>query len=196
MSMPACRRPSAESRLVSPDDAAMFDLVRRLGTRSRTPAVWSRPAPDVERRLRETSVAWLSTSGAHGEPAVVPVWFLWDGEAFLVFSKPHARKVRNVRANPRVMLAIGDPSDDFDVQLVEGRAEVLPAAALDPAELGVGRKYERWLAAIGLGLDEFRATYGQPIRIVPTRFLPWRGRTWIGQGARAPGTQLIAAAGA
>ncbi|HEU4673943.1 MAG TPA: pyridoxamine 5'-phosphate oxidase family protein, partial [Candidatus Limnocylindrales bacterium] len=93
-----------------------MNLIARLG---RTPP---RPAPEVDALLRERAVAWLSTTSADGVPAIVPVWFVWDGETFLVFSKPHARKVRNVGANPRVMLAVGDPADDFDVQLVEGRA--------------------------------------------------------------------------
>jgi hypothetical protein len=33
------------------------------------------------------------------------------------------------------------------------------------------------MAAIGLTVDEFLATYSQVIRIRPTRYLPWRGRT-------------------
>jgi hypothetical protein len=33
------------------------------------------------------------------------------------------------------------------------------------------------MAAIGLTPDEFLATYKQIIRIVPTRYLPWHGRT-------------------
>ena len=75
-----------------------------------------------------------SSSGArrlavHGPPRrhphLVPIWFWWDGEALLVFSKPDAQKVRNLRANPSVMLALGDAEDDFDVGLLEGRAEFL-----------------------------------------------------------------------
>ncbi len=36
----------------------------------------------------------------------MPTWFAWDGAAFLVASKPGARKVRNCRSNPSVMLGI------------------------------------------------------------------------------------------
>jgi PPOX class probable F420-dependent enzyme len=156
----------------------------------------ARPSAEAETLLRETAVAWLSTTSADGMPAIVPVWFVWDGEAFLVFSKPHARKVRNLARNPRVMLAIGEPTDDFDVQLVEGRAELLPETAADLLPAAIGSKYRRWLDGIGLGLDEFAATYAQPIRITPTRFLPWRGRSWIGQSERRSATLVAAAAGA
>ena len=126
-------------------------------------------------------------------PAIVPVWFVWDGESFLVFSKPHARKVRNIIQNGRVMLAIGEPEDDFDVQLIEGRAELVDGAAGDGLRAEIATKYRAWLDGIGLGTDEFGATYAQAIRITPTRFLPWRGRTWIGQSPRL-GRSLVAVA--
>ena len=42
-----------------------------------------------------------------GAPHLVPIWFWWDGEAVLVFSKPDAQKVRNLRIQPRVMLGRG-----------------------------------------------------------------------------------------
>ena len=35
------------------------------------------------------------------------------------------RKVANLRANPRVMLALGEADDDFDVGLLEGVTEVV-----------------------------------------------------------------------
>jgi PPOX class probable F420-dependent enzyme len=153
-----------------------------------------RPSAVVDELLRGRAVAWLSTTSRDGLPAVVPVWFVWDGSSFLVFSKPHARKVRNVAENPRVMVAVGDADDDFDVQLVEGRAELLVAAPSDVLLGSLGDKYRAWLDGIGLDLDEFRATYSQAIRIVPTRFLPWRGRTWNGQSPRVAASLVAAPA--
>ena len=127
--------------------------------------------------LESEPVVWLSTVRPDGAPHLVPIWFWWDGEALLVFSKPAAQKVRNLRAHPSVMLALGDAEDDFDVGLMRGRAElldqptaeVLPAAHLD--------KYADKLASIGLSAEEYAATYSQVIRIVPDDFLPWHGRT-------------------
>ena len=75
------------------------------------------------------------------------------------------------------MLALGRPDEDFDVGLLEGRAELLdvPSSELLPASHLA--KYRAPMAAIGLTPDEFLATYTQVIRIVPTRYLPWHGRT-------------------
>jgi PPOX class probable F420-dependent enzyme len=118
----------------------------------------------IDRMLRGEAVVWLSSVRPDGRPHLVPIWFSWDGESILIASKPHARKVLNLRHSPTVMLAVGEPEDDFDVGMIEGVAELLA-------------KYRERMAAIGLGPDEFLATYSQVIRIRPTRFLPWHGRT-------------------
>jgi PPOX class probable F420-dependent enzyme len=127
--------------------------------------------------LRSESVIWLSSVAADGTPHLVPIWFSWDGEAVLIASKPHAKKVANLRANSSVMLALGEPDDDFDVGMIQGEAELLeaPAAAVLPAAHLA--KYRAQMAAIGLTQDEFLRTYSQVIRVRPTRFLPWHGRT-------------------
>ena len=133
-----------------------------------------RPHPPVP---REEPVVWLSTVRPDGSPHLVPIWFWWDGEALLVFSKPNAQKVRNLRANPSVMLALGDAEDDFDVGLIEGRAElldrptakVLPAAHLD--------KYADQLAALGLTPTSTPRPIRRSSGSCPKDFLGWHGRT-------------------
>jgi PPOX class probable F420-dependent enzyme len=134
-------------------------------------------AARIDRLLRREAIIWLSSVRPDGGPHLVPIWFSWDGREILVASKPHAQKVRNFRANPVVMLACGEAEEDFDVGLVEGRAELLaePAAEILPASHLA--KYHGQMAAIGLGPDEFLSTYSQVVRIVPTRFLPWHGRS-------------------
>lgn len=141
--------------------------------RNVSPAVDNR----IDRLLRLEPVVWLSSVRPDGRPHVVPIWFSWDGREILIASKPDAQKIRNLRANPKVMLALGEAEDDFDVGLLEGRAELFdePAATVLPASHIA--KYRSQMAAIGLSRNEFLATYSQVIRIVPTRFLPWHGRT-------------------
>ncbi len=146
----------------------------------------ARPLDDtIQARLRAERIVWLGTTDPDGHPHLVPTWFWWDGDSFLVFSKPGARKVRNLRSNASVMLAAGDPEDDFDVQLVEGEAELLeaPTAAIIPA--GIATKYAEQLHGLALDLHEFAATYSQAIRIAPTRFLGWTGRSRLTTAAGA-----------
>ena len=131
----------------------------------------------IDRLLREELVLWLSSVRPDGRPHLVPIWFSWDGRQILIASKPNAQKIRNLRANATVMLALGEAEDDFDIGLLEGHAELVdePAAAVLPASHLV--KYRSQMAAIGLSPAEFHATYSQVIRIIPTRWLPWHGRT-------------------
>jgi len=135
------------------------------------------PTPRIERFLRTEEVLWLSTVRADGLPHLVPIWFSWVDGSILLVSKPDAVKIDAIRAEPRVMLALGDAEEDFDVALIEGVAELpdepvesfLPASHWD--------KYAADLASIGLTREEYLGTYRQPVRIRPTRFLGWHGRT-------------------
>jgi PPOX class probable F420-dependent enzyme len=136
-----------------------------------------RPPARVARFLETEEVIWLSTVTPEGLPRLVPIWFSWDGRSVLIVSKPGAGKVDNIRASERVMLALGDAEEDFDIALIEGRAELPdlpPEEFLPPSHF---RKYARDLESIGLSREEYLATYCQPIRVVPIRFLGWHGRT-------------------
>jgi PPOX class probable F420-dependent enzyme len=131
----------------------------------------------ILRFLEQEPVVWLSTVRPEGDPHLVPIWFWWDGEALLVFSKPNAQKVRNLRANPSVMLALGDAEDDFDVGMFQGRAELLDRPTEKVLPMAHLAKYADELAATGLTPTEYAATYSQVIRIVPQGFLGWHGRS-------------------
>jgi PPOX class probable F420-dependent enzyme len=128
----------------------------------------------VRPMLAEERVVWLSTVRPDGTPHLVPTWFWWDGEALLVFSKPGATKVRNLRTNPRLMVAVGNPEDDFSVGLIEAEASCLDEPVRVPD--GFFAKYASELGPGRLDPDTFRALYTQAIRIVPTRYLAWHGR--------------------
>jgi PPOX class probable F420-dependent enzyme len=136
---------------------------------------FQRCRPSVEAALREDPVVWLSSVQPDGRPHLVPVWFHWDGERIVAFSKPHARKVDNLRDKPSVMLAVGTPGPDFEVELIEALAEVpdAPAATLMPE--GFGAKYRDLLRRGGLTVQRFAEIYSQPIVLRPTRFLGYGG---------------------
>ncbi|HET7495012.1 MAG TPA: pyridoxamine 5'-phosphate oxidase family protein [Candidatus Limnocylindrales bacterium] len=125
--------------------------------------------------LETEPVVWLSTVGQDGAPHLVPTWFAWDGEAIVIRSKPGAVKVRNLLADPRAMLALGDALDDFDVGLLTARAEFPDGPdELDPAFLA---KYRDKIADLGLTPLQFARTYSREVRLVPDRALGWRGRS-------------------
>ena len=131
----------------------------------------------AETALRDDPVVWLSSVQANGRPHVVPVWFHWNGERIVAFSKPSARKVGNLRDQPQVMLAVGTPGPDFEVELIEATAELPDSSASDVMPVGFGAKYQELLRRAGLTVQRFAEVYSQPIVLRPTRFLGYGGRS-------------------
>ena len=121
-------------------------------------------------------VASLASVRSDGRPHVVPLWFVWDGTAFVMYSKPHAVKVQNLRRAPNAMLALGEPGSlDGSAALVEVRAEIDQAVGLVTA---FADKYAELMARLGLSRDAFASVYSQPIRLIPIRWLVWGGSGW------------------
>jgi PPOX class probable F420-dependent enzyme len=125
----------------------------------------------MDRRLRTDLLAWLSTVRADGRPHTVPVWFLWDGETVLVISQPDNVKIRNLRGNPHVTLAVDDSRGGGDVVVLEGTAELLsePSSAVAPPDYW--RKYGELVARFGWTPESMAADYSQAFRIRPVKFV-------------------------
>ncbi|MFG2279610.1 pyridoxamine 5'-phosphate oxidase family protein [Streptomyces asoensis] len=95
---------------------------------------------DTTERLAAERDVWVSTAHPDHGPHQVPLWFLWDGRAVWLCTGATSVTVRNVRAEPRVRLAL---PDTFDVVLLQGEAECFterevpaPAAEAFAAEFG------------------------------------------------------------
>lgn len=173
-------------------DVQSLDVRARTGTLRRMAVVLGprthteRPdglRPSVDAALRADPVAWLSSVQADGRPHVAPVWFHWDGERIVAFSKPHARKIGNLRERPTAMVAVGTPGPSFDVELIEATAELPGRPATEVMPDGFGTKYRELLRRAGLSAQRFAEVYSQPIVLRPTRFLRYGGRGWDGAGA-------------
>jgi PPOX class probable F420-dependent enzyme len=102
-------------------------------------------SPDQERLVRRMRNAVVATTGPHGTPLVSPVWYVWDGERFLISTPAWTAKVRDVRRDPRIAVCVDDQiSGDYltaygTAELVEGEAvkemtEPLLLKYLQPAE--------------------------------------------------------------
>ncbi len=121
----------------------------------------------VANRLRRELVIWLTTVRPDGMPQPTPVWFLWDGDTFLVYSKPNARKLRNVAHNPRVALCLNSDEVGDEVVVITGEASIdplAPPANRMPAYL---KKYRAGIAQIGMTPDSMASEYSVAIRVKP-----------------------------
>jgi PPOX class probable F420-dependent enzyme len=120
------------------------------------------------RRLQKERVIWLASVGADDRPHAVPVWFWWDGESFLVYSVP-GQKVKDVEANPSVMLHLNTGPEGEDVVRIDGDAKRLrrhPPAYRVP---GYIRKYAALIKSYGWKPEGFSREYHVALRVRPKR---------------------------
>ena len=123
----------------------------------------------IAERLRSNVIAWLGTVRSDGRPHLVAVWFLWNDEHILVFSKPKNQKVRNLRQNPNVTLALDDTREGDDPIVIEGIAELVEDLGISTSLPAYLEKYGEAMKEIGLPGDEMAKVYSQAIRITPSR---------------------------
>jgi PPOX class probable F420-dependent enzyme len=127
----------------------------------------------VEGRLREEGIAWPATVRADGQPQSVPVWFLWGGGSFLIYSQPNPQKLRNIERNPRVGLNLNSNTRGGDVARVEGVAEIVrevPPATEVPEYVN---KYRESIARIDLDEEGLARAYSVAVRVTPERWQVW-----------------------
>ncbi|MFC4562768.1 TIGR03667 family PPOX class F420-dependent oxidoreductase [Nocardiopsis mangrovi] len=127
------------------------------------------PSAQLTARIDAEHVVWLTTVSPTGRPSPRPVWFAWDGAAFIVRSQPGTAKLRHIAANPNVALNFNSSPAGGDVLVVHGTA----AVAADPDPLagvtGYLDRYRDGIAGLGLTPDTFEAAYSEQIRITPRR---------------------------
>lgn len=130
--------------------------------------------------IRDHRVARLATSDVVGQPAVVPICYAFDGERFYVAldEKPKSvadhdlKRVRNIRANPRVAVVVDDYSEDWSelvYVLISGTAEIISSSenAIEHRS-AVELLREKYPQYRSMKLDE------RPIiKITPTRIKRW-----------------------
>lgn len=117
--------------------------------------------------LRTATLARLAYDGADGTPRVIPIGFLWTGDAVVVATHPTAPKVAALRARPRVALTIDTPNPPRSL-LLRGAAtiDVVDGPAPEYLEAAAKSMQGEELAAFERSVRE---TYDQMarIRIVP-----------------------------
>lgn len=122
-------------------------------------------------RLRAEKILWLASVRPDGRPHLVPVWFLWEGETILLFSKPENQKVRNLRQNPAVSVSLDGTNHGDDVTVLEGIAAIIDGHEVTTTLPAYASKYAALLADVGKTAETMAKEYSQAIRITITRQL-------------------------
>jgi PPOX class probable F420-dependent enzyme len=129
--------------------------------------------------LYQSRVARLGTADRAGQPLVVPVCYVFDGQVCFsaIDAKPKRvparglRRVRNIEENSRVSLVVDRYDEEWSRLcwvIVQGRADILTGGPDRAGAVDLLRaKYAQYHT---LGLDRDTATV---IRISPERTLFW-----------------------
>jgi len=135
-----------------------------------------------EEILRSATLARLAYDGVDGTPRVIPIGFLWTGQAVVLATHPTAPKVAALRARPRVALTIDTASPARSV-LLRGEAEIEVVEGPVPEYLEAAAKSMEGdeLAAFE---EACRETYDRMARI---RIVPDWARYFDFDAGRIPG---------
>ena len=134
-------------------------------------------SPAQDRFLRSARTGHLATADAKGRPQVVPVCFVFDGQAIysVLDAKPKTtplrqlRRVKNILANPQVSLVVDHYDEDWDKLqyiLVSGDAELLESG--EKWALAIAMLREKYPQYQAMDLDQ-----SPVIKIIPVRYSPW-----------------------
>jgi PPOX class probable F420-dependent enzyme len=127
-------------------------------------------------RLRSEQIGWLGTTGRDGYPHAVPVWFLWHDGRVIVFSEPATAKVRNIRADDRVVFHLEGGEDGEQIAVLRGRAAFAAEPTVTWLEF-VGEeyaaKYASGLAGLNMTLPQMAQRYTVVIDITPYQLIAW-----------------------
>jgi PPOX class probable F420-dependent enzyme len=123
----------------------------------------------VRRRLREEQVVWLTTVAADGTPQPNPVWFWWDRGDIVVYSRPNALRLANVRSRPQVSLHFDGNGRGGNIVVLKGTAAIDDQTPPAHRLRGYATKYRAGMARVGGSPAAFGEDYSVPIRIRVTR---------------------------
>jgi PPOX class probable F420-dependent enzyme len=134
----------------------MFDQSNEFGAR-------------VARRLKEERIIWLVTIDRNQTPQPSPVWFYWDGESFLIYSRPDQPKLRNIADNPKVSLHFDGDGRGSDIVIFTGEAHIDESAPPANKVDEYAAKYRDGIMRIKMTPDSFAAAYSIAIRVKMTK---------------------------
>jgi PPOX class probable F420-dependent enzyme len=137
-------------------EKALVDFGGELGARARE-------------RLTTELVIWPTTVAPSGTPQPRPVWFLWDGSVFLIYSESRAKKLEHIARNPQVALHFNSTPDGDDVQVFLATATIDRNPPLAQDVEAYLAKYRADIEASGMTPETFSATYNVLLQVVPTK---------------------------
>ncbi len=97
--------------------------------------------PVAQELLKSNLTAQLAYIGLDGDPRVVPVWFSWTGDAFVLASPHGAPKIEALKKHPDVTISIDTDGYPYKVLQVRGVATVEEFGDVPAEYAGMAKRY-------------------------------------------------------
>src|ERR1700687_780922 len=88
--------------------------------------------PAARELLQSKIPARLAYVWMDGTPRVIPIWFHWNGNEFVMGTPPKALKLKALAKNPKVSLTIDDNTFPHKVLLIRGTAQLKTVEGVVP----------------------------------------------------------------
>jgi PPOX class probable F420-dependent enzyme len=124
-------------------------------------------------RLKREQVAWLTTVREDGTPMPTPVWFLWDGNRFLIYTQPGSAKLGYIARSPRASINLNSDEEGGEVAIFTGELQTVsgePAAINNQNYL---EKYRQGIADIRMTPESFSQSYSTALVLYPEKIRAW-----------------------
>jgi PPOX class probable F420-dependent enzyme len=121
--------------------------------------------PVAQELLQSTIPARLAYCGRDGTPRVLPIWFHWTGDVFVLGTRMAAPKVKALSANPNVSLTIDSESFPYKALQIRGTVEIDQIDGIVPEYEMCAKRYlgnkrgQAWI-------DQLRGAFPPMARIV------------------------------
>ena len=103
--------------------------------------------PAAQELLRSSIPARLAYVWPDGTLRVVPIWFHWTGQEFVMGTPPKAPKLKALASNPKVAITIDDNTFPHKVLLIRGTAKLENVSGIVPEyEAAAARYFDAELA--------------------------------------------------
>ena len=123
----------------------------------------------ASKHIKREYFIWLTTVDSTGMPQPKPVWFIWEGETFLIYSQPQAKKLQHIQHNPYVTAHFDGGVKGLDVQVFQAVAEIVVQPTPAEEVAAYMQKYGSEIRQMGATERQFSQAYRVAIRIRPTR---------------------------
>lgn len=127
---------------------------------------------EIKKYLSQPIIARIATVGDDNKPYIAPVWFIYEEGTLLISTGRSSVKIRNIKANPHVAVAIDTTEGGFKSKgvIFRGKAELDETNTVETAR----KIYKKYLGSLDHPIaKQLLSMPRATIRLKPERTTSW-----------------------